>query len=150
MDCNNCGLNRNIVNKHFGLCSQCNYMRLKENKLANKTLVKKLHLPHKVNKVKLKIDKDEAFYFECFSSSNHICEECGIELPTIFKDENGKIIARWRYSHILPKSTFPELRHNITNINHLCLPHHIEWDHGDKTKMKVYKLNRKKFPNYLK
>lgn len=147
MDCKNCGFNRLIVNKHFNLCFKCNNERLSSTK---KFPLKKVNLPHKVNKVKLKIDKDEEFYLECFNLSNHLCEECGIQLPTTFKNESGKIIARWRYSHILPKSIFSELRHNITNINHLCLTHHFQWDHGDKTIMNIYQSNRKKFPNYLK
>jgi hypothetical protein len=94
---------------------------------------------------------DEAFYEECFNNVvYHICEECGAKLPDEFKDSQGKIIARWRYSHIIAKSIAPELRWDIKNINHLCLEHHTNWDFGNKFNMKIYESNRKKFPQYLK
>ncbi len=150
MCCNKCGENKEIVNKHFVLCLKCNNGRLESRKVSNKKIEKISHSPKKVNKTQVKIDEDEEFYLECFKLSNHICEECGIQLPTEFRDDKGRVIARWRYSHILPKSIYPELRHDTSNINHLCLIHHIQWDHGDKTVMNIYEINRKKFPNNLK
>ena len=150
MSCSKCGENRELVNKHFKLCLICNNERLSSNKM-NKPVINRLtYSPKTVNKTQDKIGEDEKFYLECFNLSNHECEECGKPLPTEFRDENGKVIARWRYSHILPKSIYPELRHNVENINHLCLIHHTQWDHGDKTTMKIYNLNSKKFPNQLK
>lgn len=150
MCCSKCGKDKEIVNKHFGLCLVCNSMRLESRKSTNVRVERILHSPKVVNKVQVKIDEDEEFYLQCFNLSNHVCEECGTPLPTEFRDEKGKVIARYRYSHILPKSIYPELRHNTSNINHLCLVHHIQWDHGDKTVMSIYEINRKKFPNNLK
>jgi hypothetical protein len=147
MCCNKCGKDLEIVNKHFGLCFFCNQIRLQYNKVASKPVERIIHSKKQVNKTQRKIDEDEEFYLLCFNNSNHICEECGSPLPTDFKDPSGKIIARYRYSHILPKSIYPELRHRLENINHLCLIHHIQWDHGDKTTMKIYSLNCKKFHN---
>ena len=151
MACQECKKEVEIVNKHFKLCQKCNELRLE----GGRTEKNKNPLVHRVLKKKLssstqdKIDLDEKFYQECFNLSNHQCEECGVLLPTEFRDDSGKVTARWRYSHILPKSTFPELRHNIDNINHLCLVHHTQWDFGDKKTMKIYEINRKKFPNLL-
>lgn len=147
MSCNKCEKDKELVNKHFGLCLSCNNERLSSRKIK---IEPKNRIPHSVkvvNKVQEKIELDEKFYFECFKLSNHQCEECGVQLPTDFSDEKGKVLVRFRYSHIFPKSVYPELRHNTSNINHLCLVHHIQWDHGDKTTMKIYELNRKKFPN---
>ena len=149
MNCSNCNKNSVIVNSHFKLCLICNNQRLEKNKSSKVITTKIKHSKKEVNKTQLKIDEDEKFYLECFNLSNHQCEECGVSLPTDFRDINGKVIARWRYSHILPKSIYPELRHSVENINHLCLLHHTQWDHGDKTTMKIYKLNSKKFPNHL-
>ena len=147
MCCSKCGKGKEIINKHFKLCLVCNNMRLEDRKVSGIKVEKISHSKKKPNKVQISIEKDEEFYLECFNSSNHVCEECGAQLPTEFRDEKGKVLARYRYSHIFPKSVYPELRHEISNINHLCLIHHIQWDHGDKTVMKIYELNRKKFPN---
>lgn len=148
MCCSKCNQDRYIVNKHFNLCFICNQVRLQENQLLNKPVYRIKHLDKSITKnTNTKILEDEQFYEQCFNNSNHTCEECGVPLPTVFRDESGKIAARYRYSHILPKSIYPELRHSIENINHLCLIHHIQWDHGDKTSMKIYSLNCKKFPN---
>lgn len=92
---------------------------------------------------------DEAFYEKCFNQSNHKCEECGCDLPVEFRDVDEKVITRWRYSHIVPKSIAPELRHVILNINHLCLEDHMEWENGNKREMKIFKGNAKRFPNFL-
>tara|TARA_R110000737_G_scaffold353327_1_gene404197 strand:- start:929 stop:1405 length:477 start_codon:yes stop_codon:yes gene_type:complete len=93
---------------------------------------------------------DEIFYEKCFNSSNHKCEECNEKLPEEFRDSNGKIIYRARYSHIIAKSIAPELRHTLKNINHLCFLCHQKWDFGEKSKMKIYKKNQKNFAKYLK
>lgn len=92
---------------------------------------------------------DELFYEQCFNQSNHRCEECDKQLPEKFRDEDGKIIARYRYSHIIPKSIAPELRHEIKNINHLCLNDHGKWENGDKASMKIYEKNKRIFPRYF-
>lgn len=97
-----------------------------------------------------KIREDEDFYEECFNNSNHKCEECGKNLPTEFRDDNGKVLARYRYSHVIPKSIAPELRHEEININHLCLEHHQEWENGDKESMKIYLKNKARLPQYFK
>lgn len=105
----------------------------------------------KVEKVKINkvLERDELFYLECFNNSNHKCEECNTSLPNEFRDADDKIIARFRYSHVIPKSIAPELRHKIENINHLCLECHNRWEHGDKSSMNIFAENLKNFPNYL-
>tara|TARA_R110002020_G_scaffold392352_1_gene602611 strand:+ start:1666 stop:2088 length:423 start_codon:yes stop_codon:yes gene_type:complete len=93
---------------------------------------------------------DEIFYEKCFNNSNHECEECSKKLPTEFRNDAGKIVSRFRYSHIVAKSIAPELRHDINNINHLCHECHFQWDHGNRKKMDIYKKNQLKFPQFLK
>lgn len=95
------------------------------------------------------IEQDEIFYKKCFDSSDHKCEECGKDLPDTFRNEDGKVNARYRYSHIIPKSIAPQLRHKVENINHLCLLHHMKWENGEKETMKIFPENCKKFPEYF-
>lgn len=169
MSCNNCKKDNKIINKHFNLCLECNNLRLHGSKYGkqysmpknNKTSAnplkigsgnkksKSLFAPTLRQLKKSTPKEDEAFYEECFNSSDHKCEECGQRLPTEFRDGEGKIIARWRYSHILAKSIAPELRHDIKNINHLCLQHHVQWDHGNKRSMNIFEKNRQRFPSLI-
>lgn len=166
--CQGCQKNVRIVNKFHKLCLECNNLRLYGNKfgkqykntLKSKPLLikpkkrqinKNNKLSHKVKEpIRLTmLEKDELFYEELFNMSDHKCEECSKALPTNFRDEDGKIVARWRYSHIIPKSIAPKLRHSKKNINHLCLEHHSEWENGDKKGMNIYNKNKLRFPNYL-
>lgn len=177
MDCVNCELNKEIVNKHFKLCLECNNLRLYGNKYGkrykikqkpinfikttkklknfnsnkkNKANKKSLFAPKTNEEEKLnRIELDEIFYEECFNDSNHKCEECNKDLPTEFRDGEGNVIARFRYSHIIQKSIAPQLRRVRKNINHLCLSCHSRWEFGDKKNMKIYESNKLLFPNYL-
>ena len=172
MNCQGCNQQRTITNKHFKLCADCNNMRLHGSKFgkqysnakverkplrANARRLKSdsnrmnhIIVGAKSKTTKQKISEDEAFYEQCFNLSDHQCEECGCNLPTDFRDEDGRVIARWRYSHIIPKSIAPSLRHDINNINHLCITDHQEWENGDRESMKIYKNNKKAFPNFFK
>lgn len=151
MACKSCGKNNKIVNSHFELCFICNSNRLKNNKKKNdydKSYFVKRDLGKKPSK-KNKIEKDEKFYEICFNNSNHKCEECNVDLPNVFRGDDGRIVARWRYSHIIPKSIAPKLRHVLKNINHLCLKHHMQWENGDKENMRIYRKNKKRLPMYF-
>jgi uncharacterized protein YecE (DUF72 family) len=167
MNCKECNGSKKIVNKHFGLCQECNNIRLHGSKYGKTyTISKKEIKPLRTSKKSVKkslfsnvkatpkknverIKKDEIFYEECFNLSNHKCEECGTQLPTEFRNDEGDVNARWRYSHIVAKSIAPELRHNTNNINNLCLKHHTQWDHGDKENMKIYNKNKDRLPRYF-
>lgn len=166
-----CKCGKPVVNVHYGLCHGCNNIRLhgsKYGKQYNKINKSKKSRTSRITKKKSKarkslfleikvggrsvgktLQQDELFYERCFNESNHKCEECGKELPTQFRGKDGKILARFRYSHIIPKSIAPELRHVIKNINHLCLKDHNEWENGKKTSMKIWKKNFLRFPNHL-
>ena len=168
MNCKECNNSKHIVNKHFGLCQECNNLRLHGSKYGKTyTISKKERKPLRRRKKDVKkslfsnvkpqdkrwvkrLAEDEAFYKQSFDLSDHKCEECGCRLPTEFRDEEGNVNARWRYSHIVAKSIAPELRHDVNNINHLCLKHHTQWDHGDRMTMKIYEKNKKRLPKYFK
>lgn len=108
--------------------------------------------PNIKKKEKTTFHKDEELYEKVFNNSNHRCEECGGKLNDVFRDENGKIINRWRYSHVIAKSIAPQLRHKVENINNLCLQDHQKWDFGsneEKKKMRIYEGNAKRFPQYF-
>lgn len=147
-----CKEGRFIVNKHFGLCHTCNNIRLHGNKYGKPKKQVKQYASvggRRTGKSIVAIMADEAFYEECFNACKvHECEECGGRLPRIFRNA-GKVIAKWRYSHIIPKSIAPHLRHVLKNINHLCFDCHQEWENGNKKEMKIYKKNQENFPNYL-
>ena len=171
MNCSKC--DREVLsfsNSFHKLCKICNSKRLeakkptkvntlsRSNKKPRREKLNRLNRkvsegikPKKSKKIKIgkNFAQDEKFYEECFHSSNHKCEECNKQLPTEFRDDEDRVIARFRYSHIVAKSIAPELRHNIDNINHLCHTCHFQWDHGDKKSMKIYEKNRLKFPQYL-
>jgi hypothetical protein len=171
MVCSKCKQNYPIVNKHFKLCQGCNNERLHGSKYGKvypnikkkstfvtgaKSNVKKKskkslfsNIKEGVREKDNMLSKDEALYEASFNSSNHKCEECNKDLPTEFRDENGKINARYRYSHIIPKSIAPEIRHDLSNINNLCLRCHIKWENGNKAEMSIFKENYLKFSKYL-
>jgi len=175
MECKGCNKEKEIANKHWKLCAICNRERLDEGKEPRAyKYVRKDIKAVKTTETRLKrdIDKgssrhklvyggggkpkglsnlilDEVFYEKCFNNSNHECEECGTSLPIEFRDGAGKLIARFRYSHIVAKSIAPELRHSLKNINHLCLRCHTKWDFGDKKSMDIYRANSILLPDYF-
>jgi hypothetical protein len=167
MGCIKCG-NKYVSNKWFKLCQGCNNKRIHGNEFGKpieykekkkeslkpsiKRIVDKGVAPkkNKETKVNINLINDELLYERVFDASNHKCEECNKDLPTNFRNDEGKIEARFRYSHIIPKSIAPELRHEDDNINNLCIECHHDWDFGNKKEMNIYSKNQKKYPNYLK
>lgn len=156
MPCYKCGSNF-ITNKTHNLCSWCNHIRL-HGETPIETQIKKKKERDKVSyqnnkkrpyfrsgaskKRKETRNKDHEIYRKLFNRSNHVCEECGKPLPTEFEDDDGNLIAIWRYSHILGKKRWGEYRHKIWNFNDLCLDCHQVWDFGDKKNMKIYSKNK--------
>lgn len=166
MKCSECNKKKEIVNKHFGLCFECNNIRLHGNPFGkvyeNSFKPPKRSKPIKStrksiggsqaskNRIGEAIRLDEEVYEKVFTNKDHMCEECGCELPDHFRDEDGKVIARYQYSHIVPKSiATKEMRRDVCNFNRLCLSCHSEWENGDKESMNIFKENSRKFPEYL-
>jgi hypothetical protein len=161
--CIGCEKKRNVNFK--GLCSDCVFRRNHEGKsrfevYQNRAKLKVLNEDNsrtnklynsrkKVKKTTVKNDKnnllqlDEEVYFKVFSSRPSFCEECGKGLPDQFRDDDGKVIARWQYSHILSKGAYKELRHNESNFQRLCFQCHQIYEFGDRTKMKTYNETQK-------
>lgn len=149
-----------VVNKKFKLCGKCNNIRLHGGscKKDRKPIKIKACLPGGgfikqskrgvVTRTRV-IDRDEQTYEKVFNSKPNYCEECQRLLPDTFRDDEGRVIQRSQFSHIVPKSIAPELRHNPEAINRLCINCHSEWEHGDKKGMRIYASNSKKFPNYF-
>lgn len=129
--CAKCGNKRLIVNKTHNLCQQCNQIRLYGDNKQKPKRTKKVN----VNKIK----EDEEFYEKIFHLKPCVCENCGAKLPNQFRDENGKIIARYQYSHILSKGSWPQYRHEEWNMMKNCLKCHQEWEFGNKQAMPIYK-----------
>ena len=149
MACKKCKKDKRIVNKFHGLCTECNNERLHGSKYGKRYKTLKNSKKYLKSNKNSNYEKDNNFYKECFDSCKvHKCEECNVDLPKVF-EHDGKVVARWRYSHIIPKSIAPKLRRVIDNINHLCFNCHSKWEFGDKMSMKIYDKNQEKYPNYL-
>lgn len=151
-----------IENRTYWLCKNCNHIRLhgisireaqilKQKQkvkvfpqIKNKTLKKSVIKKKKgiSDKRKEVLKKDEVVYEQVFNSKPHKCEECGDKLPSKFRDENGMVIARFQYSHVLSKGAFPEYRHRVFNFNRLCLNCHQIWEFGSRKEMNIYQKNK--------
>jgi len=141
-------------NNHDGKSRQEIYSersKTKEKTGASKTVISRkkpskntsLLKNERLEKRRETLRQDELFYESIFNSRPHKCEECGVSLPDQFRDEEGNVIYRSQYSHILSKGSEPRLRHHPLNINRLCSIHHYQWEFQDQTKMKIYESNQK-------
>lgn len=169
--CKGCSEPKYIVNMFWELCQGCNNERLHGNKYGKQVDIKekkpsalKTYPKLGTSKKKVKARKslfapttkikesinlyelDSEFYRKCFESFNGYCENCGTKQPGECEDSEGRVINRWRYSHIIPKSVAQELRHKVYNINDLCLKCHMEWENGSKENMNIYEGNVDTFP----
>jgi hypothetical protein len=88
------------------------------------------------------IRKDEELYEYIFNTKPPFCEECGTRLPDEFRDEEGRVIMRSQYSHIMTKGGFPEFRHDGRNVNRLCFEDHQRWEFSDRKNMRIYESNQ--------
>jgi len=65
---------------------------------------------------KILFEQDKDFYKEIWAASKHACQSCGVKLPkeplTLF------------FHHLLPKSIYPQFRHEPSNIAILCFECH--------------------------
>lgn len=155
--CVNCG-SEYVVNMKYQLCDSCNFIRLHGKSRFEYELERSKNKPSKapkgrlIIKGKLKderigkrretIRKDEETYYQVFISKPNKCEECGCDLPDIFRDEEGRVVCRFQYSHILGKQAFPEFRNKVKNFNRLCFNDHQRWEFHDKENMNIYASNQ--------
>ena len=148
--CKGCSDNKLIVYKSGFLCMTCNRDRL-NNRYSDraKSRVSKPYKALKRTQIKpvtkkslVKIKADDKMYELVWNSRAHFCEECGLSLGDRFRGDNGRVLNRFIYSHILTKGAYPEHRHNLMNFNLLCLKHHQEWENGDKKKMNIWGKNQ--------
>lgn len=133
--CKECGTEQYIISRTHMLCQKHNNIRLHGSEYGkqyewNKELSEK---------AKEQIALDEELYEKVFNRDKyHRCKNCNTKLPSEFRDSKGKVRARWRYAHILPKSTHPEIRHEVDNVISLCLKCHTQLDQGDKFSLRIW------------
>jgi hypothetical protein len=163
--CKDCGRKEIYLNSK-GLCEDCVYKqnhdgmsRVEVAKMKSKSKSNKVYqlkrTPLKSSKSELKrsriksrpetikkrkeiLKKDRELYFKVFSSRPRYCEECGVELPDRFEDDDGNIIMIEQYSHRVSKGANPFLRHKVENIDLLCGRCHDRWEFGDRENMKIF------------
>lgn len=116
-NCNECKKDKLIVNKKFNLCLICNQKRL--NKLKGNTLKPKSKL-----KTKRKSTGEKELFCEIWNERMHLCSNCGVNL--------GKDAKTFHFAHIKPKSTYPQLRLEKSNIKLLCYDCHYAYDFKTK------------------
>ena len=116
---------------------------LKTPKKRLKTNVNSQIKNERLEKRREQIRKDEETYEQVFYCKPPFCDNCHRKLNDIFRDENGMVIARYQYSHIVTKASEPRLRNNPKNMNRLCLNCHHIWEFGDRTTMRIYESNQK-------
>ena len=75
---------------------------------------------------------NERFFRWVWDNKPHRCEECLKPL------RNYSAVY---CSHILTRGAFPEAAHDARNINILCFEHHIEWENGNRERMRIYPAN---------
>lgn len=76
------------------------------------------------------------FYAFCLKNLPNICEECGKPL----RYANASNV-----SHILTRGAFPEMAHDIRNINILCIEHHNQWEQSTTREgMKILSKNEQR------
>lgn len=75
---------------------------------------------------------NERFFRWIWEHKLHQCEECLKPLRNY---------SSVYCSHILTRGAFPEIAHDVRNINILCLEHHNQWEHGNRERMRIYPAN---------
>lgn len=80
------------------------------------------------------VQANNRFYQYMWKYKKHYCEEC-------LKPLNNYSSAF--VSHILSRGAFPEMAHDVRNINILCLPHHNQWENGKRETMRIFLPNLK-------
>lgn len=158
--CKGCNEHKFIVNRKYMLCDDCNYFRMygmtrldafKQKKSQNqyKLSPKRNKSVRTSNKRSDILLKDRETYYKVFLSKPNVCEECGVELPDMFVDDDENIVYIAQYSHILSKGAWPEFRHDERNFNRLCFNCHRRWEDGDRENMKINKTNQSIIQNLL-
>jgi 5-methylcytosine-specific restriction endonuclease McrA len=87
-------------------------------------------------KKKKKTTGERNFFLQIWEEREHKCQCCGTNL-------GDEPIVHF-FSHLLPKSTHPELRLEKENIWLKCKDCHHEWEFGDKKQEKFKKAIEKR------
>ena len=153
--CKNCGEEKFLVNAK-GWCADCQKAKNRgENVNKPSTGHKKQSVEgyHTEERQRLRMANferkkermriDDEVYLKVFNIKPHKCEECGAPLPDVFLCEDGSVMSRWQYSHIITKGSRPDIRRDPDNFNRLCMEHHHKWEFGDRTSMRIYESNMK-------
>ena len=160
-ECKGCEQYRPIVNRKHHLCQECNTRRLnpngskiytlkrtplKPNTTPLKRSTKPIAQRSKKSVRTLKLDEEtyELVYRQHMNDGSYQCENCDMPLDPRFRDEEGRIVQRFRYSHILSKGAYPMHRHNPLNFNFLCFNCHQLWEFGGekgRRSMRIFMKN---------
>lgn len=78
--------------------------------------------------------ENERFYRYCWNAYPQLCSECGKPL---------RLYSAVYVSHILTRGAYPEMAHDLRNVNVLCFRHHQQWENGNRKAMRIYEKNQK-------
>lgn len=141
--CTKCNKSLPIANKKYNLCFDCNFKRL-HNGLSPRQyyyVKQKESSLKRFKKTKNDIEKMEEVYEQVFNNKPPFCEECRKPLSKIFRNSKGKVVDKFRFSHILPKSIYSKYKYNSLNFNLLCFDCHATWENGSRHSMRIWKQN---------
>lgn len=130
--CSGCEKERYIQNKTKNLCSECIYKRSHEGKTQMEVQYEKsiIKLSQKESNLlskkkffkKVKVTGEREMFFEIWEERPHYCTNPDCRM---FLGHEPKVQF---FSHIKPKSVYPELRLEKTNIRLLCFDCHFGSD----------------------
>ncbi len=137
--CRGCGKNRPIRNKTFGLCDNCNQLRLHGKDRVTRKIekIKSRQVKVRLKKIKPRRSTGEAKLFkEIWEEREHVCHNCGIPL--------GDEMKTFFFMHVKSKGAHGKLRLVKSNIELSCYDCHMAYD---RIGIEAYKLRNGLYSN---
>jgi|GEM_PF-2080758 len=133
--CTMCELDKPIVNRTHRLCSECNRIRLDNQKLPEVKKLKLNSILKTSQKLKERAVELQKIYDEIANERKHECSGCNST-------------SMLTHSHIIPRSQRKDLECEKKNILYDCMKCHLIWEHGT-LKEKTQLINFDERMNYI-
>lgn len=139
-ECKNCGKQKLIVNKKYGLCIECNYFRIHGETPIQAAIKREKEQEKEKNRIKWQKQKEAPkkkrkatgelkMFKEIWEERSHFCQNkmCGRYL--------GENLMPIFFSHRKSKGAYPALRLCKDNIDLLCAECHQKWETGKRSEI---------------